>query len=57
MSAAIVRPASACVQGVRGVSLPVMVCMDGFILTHAVERVDMPSRQEVDALLPPFAPR
>ena len=23
-------------------SLPVMVCMDGFILTHAYERVDMP---------------
>ena len=23
-------------------SLPVMVCMDGFILTHAVERVDVP---------------
>ena len=23
-------------------SLPVMVCMDGFILTHAFERVDMP---------------
>ena len=23
-------------------STPVMVCMDGFILTHAVERVDMP---------------
>ena len=24
-------------------SLPVMVCMDGFILTHAYERVDMPT--------------
>ena len=23
-------------------SLPVMVCMDGFILTHAYERVDVP---------------
>ena len=23
-------------------SLPVMVCMDGFVLTHAVERVDVP---------------
>ena len=38
-------------------SLPVMVCMDGFILTHAVERVDMPSQQQVDAYLPPFEPR
>jgi pyruvate ferredoxin oxidoreductase alpha subunit len=33
-------------------SMPVMVCMDGFILTHAVERVDMPGQAEVDAFLP-----
>ncbi len=39
------------------VSLPVMVCMDGFILTHAYERVDVPSREQVDAFLPPFEPR
>ena len=38
-------------------SLPVMVCMDGFILTHAYERVDMPTQQQVDAYLPPFEPR
>jgi len=38
-------------------SLPVMVCMDGFILTHAYERVDLPSQEQVDAFLPPFAPR
>jgi len=38
-------------------SLPVMVCMDGFILTHAVERVDLPSQAQVDAYLPPFEPR
>ena len=38
-------------------SLPVMVCMDGFILTHAYERVDMPSQAQVDAFLPPFQPR
>src|SRR4051812_16206005 len=38
-------------------SLPVMVCMDGFVLTHAVERVDVPSHEDVDAFLPPFAPR
>ena len=25
-------------------SVPVMVCMDGFLLTHASERVDMPAR-------------
>ncbi|MBS1154927.1 MAG: pyruvate flavodoxin/ferredoxin oxidoreductase domain protein [Proteobacteria bacterium] len=38
-------------------SLPVMVCMDGFILTHAYERVDMPSQEQVDAFLPPYVPR
>jgi pyruvate ferredoxin oxidoreductase alpha subunit len=38
-------------------SLPVMVCMDGFILTHAVERVDMPALEQVQAFLPPYVPR
>jgi len=38
-------------------SVPVMVCMDGFILTHAVERVDVPEQDQVDAFLPPFVPR
>ncbi|MGP8241154.1 MAG: transketolase C-terminal domain-containing protein [Solirubrobacteraceae bacterium] len=38
-------------------STPVMVCMDGFILTHAVERVEMPTQAQVDAYLPPYQPR
>src|SRR5215470_14075814 len=38
-------------------SAPVMVCMDGFILTHAVERVDVPEQGDVDAFLPPYSPR
>jgi pyruvate ferredoxin oxidoreductase alpha subunit len=38
-------------------STPVMVCMDGFILTHAVERVEMPDQGLVDSFLPPFQPR
>jgi len=38
-------------------SIPVMVCMDGFILTHAYERVDMPTQEQVDAYLPKFSPR
>jgi pyruvate ferredoxin oxidoreductase alpha subunit len=41
----------------ESLSLPVMVCMDGFILTHAVERIDVPTAEQVDAFLPPFAPR
>ncbi len=38
-------------------SLPVMVCMDGFILTHAYERIDVPDQATVDAYLPPYVPR
>ncbi len=38
-------------------SCPVMVCMDGFILTHAYERVDMPTQAQVDAFLPGYVPR
>jgi len=38
-------------------SLPVMVCMDGFILTHAFEQVDVPTQEMVDAFLPPYEPR
>jgi pyruvate ferredoxin oxidoreductase alpha subunit len=38
-------------------SLPVMVCMDGFILTHAYERMDIPTQEQVDAFLPPYEPR
>jgi len=38
-------------------SLPVMVCMDGFILTHAIEGIDVPEQAAVDAFLPPFEPR
>ena len=38
-------------------SLPVMVCMDGFILTHAVEEVDVPEAADVARFLPPFEPR
>ena len=37
-------------------SSPVMVCMDGFILTHAYERIDVPTQEEIDAFLPPYDP-
>lgn len=39
------------------ISMPVMVCMDGFILTHCVEEVDMSNQEQVDAFLPAFEPR
>ncbi|MFW6091675.1 MAG: transketolase C-terminal domain-containing protein [Actinomycetota bacterium] len=38
-------------------SLPVMVCMDGFVLTHAFEQVDVPTQEQVDAFLPPHTSR
>jgi len=38
-------------------SVPVMVCVDGFILTHAYERVDIPTQAQVDAYVPPYEPR
>ncbi len=41
----------------EALSAPVMVCMDGFVLTHAVERLEMPTQTQVDAFLPAFAPR
>jgi pyruvate ferredoxin oxidoreductase alpha subunit len=41
----------------EALSCPVMVCMDGFILTHAYEPVDMPAQADVDAFLPPFVAR
>jgi pyruvate ferredoxin oxidoreductase alpha subunit len=39
------------------VSLPVMVCMDGFILTHAHEQLEVPGQDQVDRFLPPYQPR
>ena len=39
------------------VLLPVMVCFDGFILSHTYEPVDMLSQEQVDAYLPPFKPK
>ena len=41
----------------EALSCPVMVCMDGYVLTHAFEAVDIPSQLEVDRYLPSFQPR
>jgi len=40
----------------EALSCPVMVCVDGFILTHAFERVDLPSQERVDSFVPPYEP-
>lgn len=34
------------------VMLPVMVCLDGFVLTHTYEVVDVPEQDKVDAFIP-----
>ena len=33
-----------------------MVCLDGFILTHTVEPVEIPDQESVDKFLPPYTP-
>ncbi len=38
------------------ICLPVIINMDGFILTHAFEPVDIPEQKEVDEYLPTYKP-
>ncbi|MCF7873543.1 MAG: pyruvate ferredoxin oxidoreductase [Candidatus Omnitrophica bacterium] len=38
------------------VMLPAMVCVDGFILTHGMEVVDIPDQKDVDNFLPSYNP-
>ncbi|MBL7165856.1 MAG: pyruvate ferredoxin oxidoreductase [Dehalococcoidales bacterium] len=38
----------------RRVLLPVMVHVDGFYLTHVIEPIIMPEREEVDRFIPPY---
>ncbi len=38
------------------VLLPSMVCMDGFVLTHLYESMDIHSQEEVDDFLPEYKP-
>ncbi|NPA94272.1 MAG: pyruvate ferredoxin oxidoreductase [Thermodesulfobacteria bacterium] len=41
----------------RNVSLPMMVNIDGFTLSHVIEPIELPDQEEVDKFLPPFKPR
>lgn len=38
------------------VSIPVMVCYDGYILSHTYMPFEKPDQDQVDAFLPPFTP-
>jgi pyruvate ferredoxin oxidoreductase alpha subunit len=40
----------------KSVMLPVMIVMDGFILTHGIETVDMPTQEQANAFLPAYQP-
>ncbi|MDR0767149.1 MAG: pyruvate ferredoxin oxidoreductase [Methanosarcinales archaeon] len=40
----------------KNVMLPVMVCMDGFVLSHLYEPVVLMDQGEADKFLPPYAP-
>jgi len=39
------------------VRLPAMVCMDGYVLTHTVEPVEVPEQEAVDSFLPSYRPK
>jgi len=39
------------------VLLPVMVCIDGYSLSHVYEAVDIPKQEHVDRFLPKYRPR
>ena len=39
----------------KRVLIPVNVCYDGFYSSHLVERVELPSQEEVDAFLPAYS--
>ncbi|MCK4757973.1 MAG: pyruvate ferredoxin oxidoreductase, partial [Thermoplasmata archaeon] len=40
----------------KRVLLPIMVCLDAFILSHTVEPVDFPDQDKVDDFLPTYRP-
>ncbi|MBN2067439.1 MAG: pyruvate ferredoxin oxidoreductase [Candidatus Diapherotrites archaeon] len=40
----------------KNVFMPLMVCFDGFSLTHVFEPVDIPEQKKVDSFLPKFKP-
>jgi pyruvate ferredoxin oxidoreductase alpha subunit len=41
----------------RSVSLPMIVNIDGFTLSHVIAPIELPDQEDVDRFLPPFRPR
>ncbi|MFC1970124.1 transketolase C-terminal domain-containing protein [Chloroflexota bacterium] len=40
----------------ESVYIPVMVCYDGYVLSHTEMPVDVPAQEDVDSFLPPYRP-
>jgi len=40
----------------KGVYLPSIVCLDGYVLTHTIEPVEIPDKEAVEEFLPPYDP-
>ncbi|NOR84790.1 pyruvate ferredoxin oxidoreductase [archaeon] len=40
----------------NNILLPIMVCMDGFFITHTLEPVELPEQKNVDKFLPKYKP-
>jgi len=40
----------------ESVYIPVMVCYDGYVLSHTEMPVDIPAQEDVDSFLPPYRP-
>ena len=38
------------------IHVPMMVCFDGFVLSHTVMPVEIPDQKQVDVFLPPYVP-
>ncbi|KUO70262.1 MAG: pyruvate ferredoxin oxidoreductase, partial [Clostridia bacterium BRH_c25] len=41
----------------ENVLTPAMVCLDGFFLSHSMQKIDVPDQELVDAFIPPYKPK
>lgn len=41
----------------KRVQTPAMVCLDGFFLSHSMQKLDIPTQEEVDEFIGPYIPK
>ena len=41
----------------RRVLTPIMVCLDGFFLSHSMQKLSIPEQEEIDQFVGPYAPK